>query len=290
MSKTASILVVSLVLVIANAGCRPLIQTPFKTPFLPTQTPRFGSTFVSTTDGMTLLFVPAGEFPMGSVTGLVDEQPQHTVFLDGFWIDETEVTNAMYAGCVQVGACQQPSVTTYYKDSAYSNHPVTYASWVYAKTYCIWAGRRLPTEAEWEKAASWDPVNNEKRVYPWGNIFDCKKGNFADSECDGFTGTAPVRSFPSGVSPYGALDMGGNVWEWVHDAFLETDPMTGKTENYYAISPTSNPQGVDPSVTVYRILRGGAWKNNYGLGRSAYRLWFGLDDSYDFGGFRCAYP
>jgi formylglycine-generating enzyme required for sulfatase activity len=224
---------------------------------------------------------------MGSQIGLVDEQPQHTVFLENYWIDQTEVTNAMYNRCVQSGACKQPSVTTYYYNPAYSNHPVIYVSWTYAKTYCAWAGRRLPTEAEWEKAASWDPVKNEKRVYPWGEDFDCSKGNFEGSNCDGIAGTAPVGSFPSGGSPYGVLDMGGNVWEWVHDAFIETDPLSGRTQNYYTISPPSNPQGVDPSTTIYRVLRGGAWKINFGFGRSTYRLWFGLDDSYNFAGFRC---
>jgi serine/threonine-protein kinase len=243
---------------------------------------------VSTADGMTMLFVPAGEFPMGSQIGLVDEQPQHSVYLDAFWIDQTEVTNSMYSLCVQSGACRRPAVTTYYSDPAYSNHPVIHVDWEDAGAYCVWAGRRLPTEAEWEKAASWDPLKNEKRIYPWGNEFDCKKGNFEGADCDGYAGTAPVGSFASGASPYGALDMGGNVWEWVHDAFLETDPLTGGTQNYYAISPASNPQGVDPALTIYRIMRGGGWRINFGFGRSAYRLWFGLDDPYNFAGFRCA--
>ena len=237
---------------------------------------------------MTMLFVPAGEFPMGSQTGLVDEQPQHSVTLDAFWIDQTEVTNEMYSRCVQSEACKQPAVTTYYSNPAYSDHPVVHVDWTDAGAYCAWAGRRLPTEAEWEKAASWDPLKNEKRIHPWGNEFDCKKGNFEGSDCDGVAGTAPVGSFPDGASPYGALDMGGNVWEWVHDAFLETDPLTGGTQNYYAISPASNPQGVDPSLTIYRVMRGGGWRINFGFGRSAYRLWFGLDDPYDFAGFRCA--
>ncbi len=283
MSKLPGILTVLAALAFAKSGCAPsATATP------PPPTPGLGSTWVSPADGMTMLFVPAGEFPMGSETGLVDEQPLHTVFLDAFWIDQTEVTNAMYSRCVQSGACKQPPVTTYYSDPAYSNHPVIYISWDYAKDYCAWAGRRLPTEAEWEKAASWEPVKNEKRVYPWGNDFDCKKGNFEGSDCDGVAGTALVGSFPSGASPYGALDMGGNVWEWVHDAFIETDPLSGGTKNYYAISPASNPQGVDPSTTIYRVMRGGAWKINFGFGRSAYRLWFGLNDPYDFAGFRCA--
>jgi formylglycine-generating enzyme required for sulfatase activity len=286
-------LVAVAVLPIALGAC-----TPVTNPNLLSPTPELGSTLISPADGMTMVFVPAGKFIMGSEIGLTDEQPAHTVFLDAFWIDQTEVTNAMYARCVQSGACKQPSVTTYYSDPNYSDHPVVFVSWNDAKAYCSYADRRLPTEAEWEKAASWDPVKNEKRVYPWGNKFDCTKGNFDDEtqlssyivpggpNCDGYNRTSPVGSFPSGASPYGALDMGGNVWEWVNDAFIETDPFS-QAKNYYAISPASNPPGVDPAITIYRVLRGGSWNYAFGLGRTAYRLWFGLDDSYDGMGFRC---
>jgi len=270
----------------------------------------FGSTLVSQTDGMTLIFVPQGEFKMGSEPGLSDEQPVHTVFLDAFWLDRTEVTNAMYRKCVQAGKCQEPNSvgtwrdqeisTIYFKDREYENHPVVFVSWNDAKDYCTWAGRRLPTEAEWEKAAIWDPSINEQRMYPWGNEFDCSKGNYDDEieldaslmpnttpGCDGFVRSSPIGSFPEGASPYGALDMGGNVWEWVNDAFIETDPFTD-SQNYYAISPASNPPGVDPAISEYRVMRGGSWNFTFGFGRGAYRLWYGLDDSYDGVGFRCA--
>lgn len=262
--------------------------------------PPAGATQVARKDRMILLYVPAGEFPMGSEHGLMDEQPVHSVQLDAFWIDRTEVTNAMYAACVESGRCEEPSSLFYYADPAYRDHPVAHVSWNDAKAYCAWAGRRLPTEAEWEKAAAWDPSTNTKLVYPWGNEFDCRKGNFDDEteldkftvaggpNCDGHVRSAPAGSFPAGASPYGALDMGGNVWEWVHDAFIETDPMSSSITNYYAVSPASNPQGVDPGITKYRVMRGGAWNLNFGFGRAAYRLWFGLDDSYDFAGFRCA--
>jgi eukaryotic-like serine/threonine-protein kinase len=292
------------VLLVALGACVPVsIQILSLTPTLPppiaTPTPWLGSTLVSPADGMIVFFIPSGNFIMGSETGLTDEQPAHTVYLDAFWIDQTEVTNAMYNRCVQSGTCKQPSDTTYFTDPDYSDNPVVFVSWNDAKAYCSFADRRLPTEAEWEKAASWDPVKNEKRVYPWGNDFDCKKGNFDDEiqldsfvvrggpNCDGYDRTSPVGRFPSGASPYDILDMGGNTWEWVNDAFIETDPF-GDRENYYATSPASNPQGVDPSLTRYRVLRGGSWNLNFGLGRTAYRLWFGLDDSYDFTGFRCA--
>ena len=262
------LLVFAVTVIMAVGSCTPSESTP-----QPTQ-------------GM--VFVPVGEFIMGSTVGLADEQPVHTVFLDAFWIDQTEVTNAQYHQCVRAGACRQPYVTNNFDDPAYSTHPVISVSWEDAKAYCAWAGRRLPTEAEWEKAASWDPVDNAKRVYPWGNEFDFQKGNFEGSSCDGYETTAPTGSFPSGASAYGALDMAGNVWEWVNDAFLETDPF-GERPNYYAVSPSSNPQGVDPSITVYRVMRGGAWRMNFGNGRAAYRLWFGFSDAYDFVGFRCAW-
>ena len=228
---------------------------------------------------------------MGSEIGMTDEQPVHTVFLDAYWIDRTEVTNAMYTPCVQDGACTQPSSPKYFADPTFADHPVAFVSWSDATAYCTWADRRLPTEAEWEKAATWDRVAKESLIYPWGNDFDCSKGNFDDEtqldrfvvpggpDCDGLERSSPVGSFPSGVSPYGVHDMAGNVWEWVADGFFET-------QNYYAISPASNPMG--PEGSAYRVLRGSSWNLNYGYARSAYRLWFGIYDSYDGMGFRCA--
>jgi formylglycine-generating enzyme required for sulfatase activity len=238
---------------------------------------------------------------MGSEFGLTDEQPVHTVYLDAFWLDRTEVTNTMYKKCVDAGKCKEPDNLIYYNDPQFADHPVAFVSWANAVDYCSYVDRRLPTEAEWEKAAIWDPVKNEKLVYPWGNEYDCSKGNFDDetkldaslmqdgsANCDGFDLTAPVGSFPQGASPHGALDMAGNIWEWVHDAYIEVDPLTGSIVNYYAISPTANPQGVDPSITEYRSMRGGSWNWTFGYGRSAYRLWYGKDDRYDAVGFRCA--
>jgi eukaryotic-like serine/threonine-protein kinase len=263
--------------------------------------PELGSALNSPKDGMTLVYVPPGEFMMGSEKGLTDEQPQHEVYLDAYWIDRTEVTNAMYRECVEEGECKPPYSTAQFDDPELADHPVVFVSWVKAKDYCEWAGRRLPTEAEWEKAAIWDPVANQQRAYPWGDDYDCAMGNFDDEleldasimpnthdGCDGFIRTAPAGSFPDGASPYGALDMGGNVWEWAHDAFLEVDPLTTTVTNYYAISPRENPQGVDPALTDYRVVRGGSWSMLFGFGRGAYRLWYGLDDAYEDIGFRCA--
>lgn len=258
--------------------------------------PAAGSTLISPIDDRMLHYVPAGEFAMGS-NKLLDEQPIHTVKLAAFWIDETEVTNAMYGQCVQAGQCDEPTGNRYYADSDFAEHPITFVSWNDAADYCSYAGRRLPTEAEWEKAAGWDPVANAQRVYPWGNDFACSKANFDDettldafvveggASCDGHDLSAPVGSYPEGASAYGALDMAGNVWEWVYDGFVEQDPYSD-FPNYYSISPEADPTG--PEVSAYRVVRGSSWNLNFGLGRVAYRLWFGPDDAYDGIGFRCA--
>ncbi len=299
-------LLLTLILLPILGGCAPAqpeITTSSKDLTITTATDlaSIGKTKTAPQDGMTLVFIPAGESLMGTNTGMTDEQPVHKVQLDAFWLDQTEITNAQYAQCVQARQCAQPSNLIFYNDPAFASHPVEYVSWIDAKNYCTWAGRRLPTEAEWEKAATWDPRTNQQRIYPWGNEYDCRKGNFDDEleldaslmpdgqvDCDGFTRSAPVGSFPEGASTYGALDLGGNVWEWVHDAFIEVDPLDTTVQNYYAISPLVNPQGVDPAITEYRNMRGGSYNFTFGFGRSAYRLWYGLDDSYDGVGFRCA--
>jgi len=261
---------------------------------------QIGQTKVSDVDNMTLVYVPAGDFLMGTETGLTDERPIHKVYLDAYWVDQTEISNELYSKCVQAGNCDKPSFLAFYDDPDYASHPVEYVSWKDAVNYCTWAGRRLLTEAEWEKVAVWDPYSNQQRVYPWGNQYDCRKGNFDDEtdldaslmqdgsiSCDGFVRSSPVGSFPEGASVYGALDLGGNVWEWVHDWYDEVDPFNSSLQNYYAISPLENPQGVDPAITDYRSMRGGSYNFTFGFGRSAYRLWYGLDDSYDGVGFRC---
>ena len=242
---------------------------PTKT-IVPTPTLGIGSTMVSEKDGATLVFVPAGDFLMGSadddLLAAPDEKPQHKVTLDAFWIDKTEVTNAMYAKCVADGVCKKPfklSSSThpnYFGNSEFDNSPVIYVDWNMAKTYCEWAGRELPTAAQWEKAAR-GPNGN---IYPWGNVFDGLRGNFCDVNCakpwanktfnDGYSDVSPVGKFPLGQSFYGALDMAGNVGEWVNDWYSET---------YYQNSPSVNPLG--PSTGTYRGLRGGSfiWKSDY---------------------------
>lgn len=294
-----------LLIIFLAVGCSPATPAAMPTstivPVDSTSLVELGQTKISPKDGATLMYIPAGPFPMGSEIGMTDEQPVHTVYLDAFWLDRTEVTNAMYRKCVEAGNCREPYYLTYYDDPQFSNHPVVYVSWVDAGKYCSFVDRRLPTEAEWEKAAIWNPKTGEKLVYPWGDQYDCSKGNFDDEteldaslmqdsskNCDGYDLTAPVGSFPEGASPFGVLDMGGNVWEWVHDAFIEVDPFDATIQNYYAISPSANPTGVDPAITEYRSMRGGSWNWTFGYGRSAYRLWYGKDDRYDAVGFRCA--
>lgn len=170
-------------------------------------------TQVSPVDGMTLVYVPAGEFTMGSNDGDFDEKPERTVYLDAFWIDKTEVTQGMYAKCTADG-CEKPTCSP----KKGNNYPVVCITWKSANAYCEWAGRRLPHEAEWEKAAR----GTDGRIYPWGNepatceyaVMDDLKGS--GNGC-GQKSAWEVGSKPKGVSPYGALNMAGNVAEWVAD-------------------------------------------------------------------------
>ncbi len=235
---------------------------------------KIGSEMISEMDGMKLLYVPAGEFEMGSEDGDSDEQPIHTMYLDAYWIDQTEVTNTQYQQCVDDEACDSPYDTEYFIDSNYSDHPVVNVSWYDAQNYCKWAGRRLPTEAEWEKAAR----GTDGRTYPWGEGIDCNRANYG--ECDEFPNTFPVGHYGErGASPYGAYDMAGNVWEWVQDWY---------DESYYTNSPACNPAG--PFNGNYRVLRGGSWQyDELRLTRSAHRDYNDSDNPYYNIGFRCAF-
>ncbi|MGV8025596.1 MAG: SUMF1/EgtB/PvdO family nonheme iron enzyme [Anaerolineaceae bacterium] len=246
------------------------------TPPTLTATPALGigSTMLSPRDGMTMMYVPAGEFLMGSEDGYSDEIPVHTVYLDAYWIDQTEVTNAQYQQCVEEGACSFPyesssySRNNYYGNSTYADYPVIYVDWNQANDYCEWAGRRLPTEAEWEKAAR----GTDGRTYPWG-----EKSPNADLANYNVGDTIEIGSYPAGASPYGALDMAGNVWEWVADWY---------DGSYYAFSPVENPQG--PASGDYRIVRGGSWDGFEKYLRPAFRGNYARDYSGNALGFRCA--
>ena len=241
-----------------------------------------GSSQISSEDGMIMLYIPAGEFSMGNSTGEGDEKPVHSVYLDSFWIDQTEVTTGMYAKCVQEGRCNQPisirsaNRISYYGNPSFADYPVIYVSWNDAKNYCNWAGRRLPTEAEWEKAAGWDADNNEKRIYPWGSVANCSYANFWSSGGQCERDTTEVKNYPLGASYYSALDMAGNVWEWVSD-WYDAYPGNTLSDSHFGM--------------IYHVLRGGSWNNrvsNINGVRTAYRFYLepaGADSDI---GFRCA--
>ncbi|MDO9301829.1 MAG: SUMF1/EgtB/PvdO family nonheme iron enzyme [Anaerolineales bacterium] len=152
--------------------------TPTRTP-VPTSTLGIGSIMISEKDGMVLVYVPTGGFIMGNDSGDDHEKPTHMVYLNIFWIDETEVTNEMYARCINDGVCSQPINDDRFRNSSYAKHPVVYTDWNMANAYCSWAGRKLPTEAQWEKAAR----STEEFAYPWGNDFDGSIVNFCDFNC-----------------------------------------------------------------------------------------------------------
>ena len=306
-----------------SSPTRPPIEPPVELPTeVPTEPPTatpteepalegcsLGDAQVRPADGMVMVCVPSGEFQMGSTEEEVeaelemcnqgrgdcsrawfaDELPAHMVALDGFWMDQTEVTNGQYAQCVAAGACDPPggnssyAYDSYYGNSAYDDYPVVNVSWYSATAYCEWVGGRLPTEAEWEYAAR----GPEGNVYPWGDTFDGTRLNYCDANCgfgwsddtcdDGYAGTAPVGTYPSGASWVGALDMSGNVWEWVADWYA-----------HYPSEQRENPAG--PVSGDRRVLRGGSWHFARGLARGTYRDWEFPGRFADHFGLRCVSP
>ena len=214
-----------------------------------------GTERVSPVDGMVQIFIPDGSFRMGGLDAKADadEQPDHMVTMSAFWLDKLEVTTSMYMLCVQAGACEPPTSftsekhDTYFNTDEYADYPVVYVTWGNANDYCTWAGKRLPSEAEWEYAAR----GNDFRIFPWGDERPgSSQANFNNTVRD----LTRVGSFPAGASPYGVLDMAGNVWEWVFDFY---------DANYYGNSVATNPTGPLAAVgNGYRhTIRGGSYQD-----------------------------
>jgi formylglycine-generating enzyme required for sulfatase activity len=279
---------------------------------------------------MTMVYVPAGEFAMGndgiqwlwsgslaesnlSLQVFTDESPQHAVYLDGYWIDQTEVTVAMFRTFVEATGYETAAEKERWgapytagppeeewphvpgtdwqhphgpSSDAEDNHPVVQVTWDDATAYCAWVGGQLPTEAQWEKAAR----GTDGRRWPWGDGYAGSRGNFCDAQCpverwrqvgydDGYALTAPVGTFPEGASPYGALDMAGNVWEWVADWY---------GESYYGDSVSDNPAG--PAAGRERVQRGGSWLDYESWVRTTVRHATEPTVRCDDLGFRCAVP
>ena len=223
-----------------------------------------------------MVYIPGGSFQMGSTLSS-NARPVHAVSLSPFYIDKTEVTNQQWQSCVEAGSCDPPQVLSdidgqpYYSEPAYGEHPVVNITWHQAAAFCEWRDARLPTEAEWEMATRWDDANQVSTAYPWGDEWHSENANYCDPSCplasrsstsydDGYPLTAPVGSFPDGVSHFGVLDMAGNVAEWTADLYQP---------DYYSVSPTDNPAG--PETGAFRVVRGGAWGVNPANLQSAIR-------------------
>jgi len=254
----------------------------------PAVPPPLPKTAINPKDSAEMVLIPAGKFLLGTsdkqlavwLIGhptdqrewFTGELPQRTLDLDAFYLYTTAVTVAQYRKFCQATKRLMPAEPSWkWQDT----HPIVNVSWEDAKAYADWAGAALPTEAQWEKAAR----GTDGRIYPWGNDWDATKcSNSVGAGDNGPAATSPVGSFPTGASPYGCLDMAGNVWEWCADWY---------SENYYTNAPAKNPIG--PTTGTSRVLHGGSWGIDE---QRAFRTAFRFSDiplgrSYDFG-FRCA--
>lgn len=287
-----------------------------------------GDSRVSEIDGIEQIYIGEGEFVMGAdddeakdtgcrVNGVAcAENPVSNVYVPAFWIDKYEVTNYQYSLCVSAGTCLAPALGSgqsagnsiddlfidYYVNPEFANYPVVYVDFYKARAYCTWAGGRLPNEREWEKAAR----GTDGRKYPWGNDpVENDKGNFCDGNCpkehantnydDGFAETAPVGSYPTGASPYGVLDMAGNVWEWVDTIPMAYpyDPEDGREEPDLRSASCYSPTACPENTTRFgdgpeRIWRGGTWSNGPWWMRVTVRYHSVPGYYHNSLGFRCA--
>jgi formylglycine-generating enzyme required for sulfatase activity len=290
-------------------------------------------------DATNMVEIPKGWFKMGSDTGEINERPEHDVFLDTFLMDKFEVSAKEFAGFLNekgnpehkyfspdmyatiMGVSYQDGKEVedstapqkYAPRPGFENYPANNVSWFGADAYCRWKKKHLPTEAEWEKAAR----SGDGRTYPWGDTMpDDKKARYNQTwEVKGFNVMVPVDALPESASPYGALNMAGNVWEWVNDWFRQNYcnfcfPVSGgqidiaarlmgapkdkiiatgdETEKTQVVPPRYDPKG--PSYGVFKILRGGSWYDSFGEAviRTTYRYWFDPEERYLNTGFRCA--
>jgi formylglycine-generating enzyme required for sulfatase activity len=265
---------------------------------------------------MRMRYVPAGAFAMGNTgqgddatLGGDEERPQHNVTLSGYWIGKCEVTRGQYRQFMKAGGYTKqsywsPEGWTWLQDAGRAepadwavdaewanppgpfkqtdDHPVIGINYFEAQAFCRWAGLRLPSEAEWEKAARWD--GQHSLIYPWGDEWDAQRCNNAQDALFPGGQSAPIARYPQGASACGALDMAGNVWEWVQDWF---------GAEYYLTSPGTNPQG--PPASDLRGIRGGSWFGSNWVGpgeddrlRSAQRAGFDPYNTSGAIGFRCA--
>ena len=228
--------------------------------------------------GIEMMYVPAGSFIAGSATGADDEKPQTEIYLDGYWIGRTEVTNAQYLKCYEAGECDNTDLMDIFTPET-ADYPATYVTYRQAQRFCTWIGGKLPTEFQWEKAAR----GTDKRIYPWGNELPANENQFANIPAES-ADLAAVGLFPNGVSPYGAEDMAGNVWEWT-SSWYSADTYKNLGEN------TSNPRGAESGTE--HVIRGGSCapaetEDLASTLRSAYRGHSSAPKYYL--GFRCVIP
>ena len=230
-------------------------------------------TRVNPKDGADMVYVPAGDFLMGSNDEIgvkLGQSPQHKVYLDAYWIYKNDVTVAQYRKFCEATGWKMPKAPDWgWQDDG----PAVNVSWDDARAYCGWAATNLPTEAQWEKAAR----GTDGRTFPWGNDWDPGKLWWSIGVPGAAGRACAVGSYPGGASPYGCLDMAGNVWQWCADWY---------GEDYYAHSPARNPAG--PATGVGRVLRGGSWYNHHVFNfRCASRLFNGIYERRSNYGFRC---